>query len=66
MRMLRDAETNEAISEATAEQVDASDFTDGGIIEIDGDGDVVTRRIGRHGDTNPQFTAPYRSVYVEE
>jgi len=57
MSNLIDADTNEVIGEATAEQIAASSETVEGIILVDADGDVVTA--GEFG------AAGARRVYVD-
>lgn len=63
MRNLIDAESNDTIGTATAEQIAASDSdgTGGGIILIDGDGDVV----GPQDEHQPWIPQPVRRAYVD-
>lgn len=63
MRNLIDADTSDPIGPATPEQIAASDSdgTGGGIILIDGDGDVI----GAQDENQPGTVQPVRRVYVD-
>lgn len=60
-RLLRDAETNEGIGDATVEQIDASDQTDTGFILVDAGGGVIAAQVA-----NQPWVHGVRKVYVEE